>query len=340
MNRPPVFTVPALILPTLTLPALIAALATTACKGGDIEPATRPAGSEETTKTAALEVGAKVLQDPEPTQTLDIYLVGFHPMKDDPHHQMEAHHYCRQVNEEFAQCALYDANTADANLNGIEYIISERLFDALPEEEKQYWHPHNFEILSGALIAPGLPDAAEEALMKGKMNSYGKTWHTWSSRPFGGTGDRLPLGKAMLAWSFNAHGEALPGLIKRRDNAMHIESAEIGRERAALQSLAKPQRGVHALGAAFPTRRVPPYVQAKDDGMAPDGTGAAGAGAGDAGADIDGRPAGAGTGSPTGGSFRGTDGRQPPPDGRLLPPNGTTPPAEGTPQPVTVPPRP
>ena len=264
MYRPPVFTAPALI-------AALAVVTTTACQGDDVEPVTQPAGREETTKTAALEVGAKVLQDPEPTQTLDIYLVGFHPMKDDPHHQMEAHHYCRQVNEEFAQCALYDANTADANLNGIEYIISERLFDALPEEEKQYWHPHNFEILSGALIAPGLPDAAEEALMKGKINSYGKTWHTWSSRPFGGTGDRLPLGKPMLAWSFNAHGEARPGLIEKRDEVMDVESAEIARERADLQALAKPQRGVNALAAAFPARQVPGYVQAKDEGMAPEG---------------------------------------------------------------------
>ena len=46
----------------------------------------------------------------------DIYLVGFHPMKDDPEMQMEAHHYCHQVNEDFAQCMLFDGNTAKANM--------------------------------------------------------------------------------------------------------------------------------------------------------------------------------------------------------------------------------
>lgn len=262
----------------LSLLTLTAAL--TACQGGEVEPATAPRGAEETTKTTALELGAKVLQDPEPTETLDIYLVGFHPMKDDPTHQMEAHHYCRQVNEDFAQCALYDGNTADANLNGIEYIISGRLFDGLPEDEKQYWHPHDFEILSGQLIAPGLPDAAEQALMKGKLGSYGKTWHTWSSRPFEGKPDTLPLGEPKLAWSFNAHGEAKPGLVERRDRAMGVSTAETERERAELRPLARPQRGVHAIADAFPARRVPAYVKAADakaadntaTRAAPDGT--------------------------------------------------------------------
>ena len=66
---------------------------------------------------------------------------------------MEAHHFCRQVNEDFAQCALFDGNSEDANLNGIEYIISARVFDQLPVEERPYWHPHNGEILSGQLVA-------------------------------------------------------------------------------------------------------------------------------------------------------------------------------------------
>jgi hypothetical protein len=43
---------------------------------------------------------------------------------------------------------------ADANLIGIEYILSERLFETLPDDEKPSWHPHNYEILSGQLAAP------------------------------------------------------------------------------------------------------------------------------------------------------------------------------------------
>jgi hypothetical protein len=52
-----------------------------------------------------------------------MYLVGFHPSKSDPGMQMESHHYCDQVNEDLAQCVLYDGNTEQARLHGVEYII-------------------------------------------------------------------------------------------------------------------------------------------------------------------------------------------------------------------------
>jgi hypothetical protein len=168
-------------------------------------------------------------------------------MKDDPRHQMEAHHFCRQVNEDFAQCALFDGNTASANLNGIEFIISERLFDTLPAEERKYWHPHNGEILSGQLIAPGIPDVAEKELMRSKMNSYGKTWHVWMT----GKGDKLPLGEPMLAWSFSRDGEARPGLVEERDKRMGVDTQATRQKRQDLVELAKPQDGVDALHGKF-----------------------------------------------------------------------------------------
>jgi hypothetical protein len=173
-------------------------------------------------------------------------------MKDSPEIQVEAHHYCNQVNEDFAQCALFDGDTENANLNGLEFIISEKLFETLPPEERQYWHPHNYEILSGQLVGPGLPDAAEKELMQRKMNSYGKTWHVWMS------GDALPMGPAHLAWSFNRDGEAKPGLAEQRDRRVGIDSGEKRRERAELSELAHPQEGVDALRGAFPQAKGAP----------------------------------------------------------------------------------
>lgn len=217
----------------------------------------QPSGKEKTTKTEMLESGAAILQSDSPLQPMNIYLDGFHAAKDNPAHQMEAHHYCRQVNEDFAQCVLFDGNTRQANLIGIEYIISETLFETLPEEEKQYWHPHNYEILSGQLIAPGIPGIAEKELMKDKMNSYGKTWHVWNSALFGETGDKMPLGEAVLAWSFNQDGEALPGLVEKRDQRMGISSNGKRDERAELKALAKPQAGVDSLKGKFSTPERP-----------------------------------------------------------------------------------
>ncbi|MDD5577649.1 MAG: OBAP family protein [Methylobacter sp.] len=217
----------------------------------------QPQGKEKTFKTQVLEAGAALLQSDSPLEPMNIYLDGFHAAKEDPSHQMEAHHFCRQVNEDFAQCVLFDDNTRQANLIGIEYIISETLFDSLPLKEKKYWHPHNFEILSGQLIAPGIPEMAEKELMKGKMNSYGKTWHVWNSAPFGKTGDKLPLGVPVLEWSFNYDGEALPGLIEQRDQKQGASTGDKRRERAGLTPLAKPQMGVNALKGKFPRPTTP-----------------------------------------------------------------------------------
>lgn len=230
-----------------------------------VQPKAAPAGDPKSGKTKVLEMGAKALQVNAPLAPFDIYLVGFHPMKDYPETQMESHHYCHQVNEDFAQCVLFDGNTRNANLNGIEYIISEKLFESLPQEEKKFWHPHNGEILSGQLIAPGIPPMAEKSLMKSKMNSYGKTWHAWNTGHPGKSADRLPLGLPMLAWSFNREGEAMPGLIENRDRKLHADSAEKRKERAELQASARPQAGVDDLKGRFgrTTREIPGVMDKK-----------------------------------------------------------------------------
>jgi len=223
-----------------------------ACRGGDAPPDGQPPGRERELATQALEAGAAVMQDVTPVRQIDVYLAGFHPMKEHPGEQMESHHYCNQVNEDFAQCVLFDGNTATANLHGIEFIISEKLYESLPADERPFWHPHNYEILSGQLVGPGLPDAAEEAFMRRKMNSYGKTWHVWRTGVHGQARDPLPFGPAMLAWSFNRDGEALPGMVEERDRQMGIDTAEKRRQRAGLAELARPQDGVDTLRDAFP----------------------------------------------------------------------------------------
>ncbi|HEY8518928.1 MAG TPA: OBAP family protein [Gammaproteobacteria bacterium] len=252
--------------------AVVAALLA-AC--GDTGPSTTPSGQSESLRTQLLELGAALMQESTPLAPMDIYLVGFHPLKDDPTRQLEAHHYCSQVNEDFAQCVLFDGNTRGANMNGVEYIISARLYETLPEEEKQYWHPHNYEILSGQLVAPRLPQKAELALMRSKLGTYGKTWHFWNTGHYGTTGDALPLGAPRLAWSFNRDGEALPGLVEERDVRMDVDTGKKRRAREALAAEAQPQAGVDALRGRFGRETVDlPGVRdvaAPEEPVAPEG---------------------------------------------------------------------
>ncbi len=214
---------------------------------------------------ALLEKGADVLQDTSPLKGFDAYVVGLHLAKDDPDMQMEAHHYCNVVNDDFLQCLIFDGNTADANLIGIEYMISEALFDELPEQERAYWHPHDYEILSGQLVAPGLPAAAEKAFLARLMNSYGKTWHTWhTGRHDGQPGHQLPLGDPVLMWSFNRDGEADPSLEQNREEALDLDTPATREQRQSLVDEARPQHGVDALREHFPDATPIPGVTDAD----------------------------------------------------------------------------
>lgn len=214
---------------------------------------TTPAGQDKGGWLAILEQGANLLQSATPLKGFDVYVVGFHCAKGEPDFQVEAHHFCRVVNDDLLQCVLFDGNTRDANLIGIEYIVSERLFDGLPGQEKPYWHPHNFELLSGQLAAPGLPDAAERAFFKLLVNSYGKTWHTWhGSRRDGQPGMDLPYGDPKLMWSFNRDGECDEALRRDRDQAMGLDTDAKRADRQSFLDLVRPQWGVDAMKDDFP----------------------------------------------------------------------------------------
>ena len=63
--------------------AALCVVALNGCTGmAETGPATDVPGHPESTKTNVLEAGASALQTDAPTDQLNIYLVGFHPMKD------------------------------------------------------------------------------------------------------------------------------------------------------------------------------------------------------------------------------------------------------------------
>lgn len=174
---------------------------------------------------------------------------------------MEAHHYCRLINDDFAQCIIFDGDGPNARLTGVEYIASQQLYEAFPPEERRLWHPHNFEILSGSLVAPGLPSAVEKQLMRNLMNSYGKTWHFWMGETPEHDADPLPFGEPCLAWSFNHDGEADERLVAARDKRLGVNTERLRHERRALQQLALPQDGTDALRPYFQPRTQPADVR-------------------------------------------------------------------------------
>lgn len=198
-----------------------------ACGDDSLERPKTVAGEPQETKSTMMEAGAKLIQNKPPLEAISTYLHGFHFYNGNMQGQMQAHHYVTMLNDEFMQAVIYDSNKPDAKLIGIEYIISERLFNNLPPEEKILWHSHHYEVKSGALAAPGLPDAAENELMRKIVSTYGKTWHTWHSDLH----PQLPTGIPALMMSFTGDGQLNPELIRQRDQQLQVDTQELARRR-------------------------------------------------------------------------------------------------------------
>jgi hypothetical protein len=201
--------------------------------------AEQKAPPEKVVSTKTVATTTSTAQDFYPVKDLNILLVGIHPMKNNPKHQLIAYHYCKQNNPDVMQCMLFDSDTRDAHIFGVEYIIS----------EKYFWHPHNYEILSGQLIAPYVTKAIEKNMLLGKINSYGKTFH-FMLKNMGETevnDDAIPIGKPELAWSINHDNEANQELLFARDKKYNISTHALAEERKTWSASTHPQCGVKAL---------------------------------------------------------------------------------------------
>ena len=148
-------------------------------------------GSPRTTKSRLLEAGASAIQDFTPVEQVCAHLNAFHVYTSDLTRCVEANHYCSHITEgpwqvevvrerqrsssctDFRQCIVYDSPKPNARLIGVEYMISPRLFDALPKEERKYWHTHEYEVKSGMLVMPTpsgmLPGSSDENIIQTLM---------------------------------------------------------------------------------------------------------------------------------------------------------------------------
>lgn len=193
-----------------------------ACGGENTDSNVQSPGKDKSSKTQTLEKSAAVIQDKSPINKINMYLNGFHFYNGNLAEQMEAHHYCTKINEDVTQCIMYDGNGEDAKIMGVEYIVSERIFKDLPKEEKKLWHSHSYEVKSGALIAPGIPDAAEHELMEEMAGTYGKIFHTWHTDQ----DLQLPIGTPMLMMGFTKDGQVKDSLVTERDQRFNISTEE------------------------------------------------------------------------------------------------------------------
>ncbi len=184
-------------------------------------------GHGHSLKHRMLDTAASALQRKYPVEAMSTYLNGFHMYADDMGRQVEASHFCIHLQHDLHQCVIFDSNRADARLIGIEYIISEARFQALPAEEKRLWHSHHYEVKSGLLVAPGIPELAERAYFQDLVTTYGKTFHTWQYDR-----DDFPYGIPQLMMGFTEDGQAHEGVVRQRDQRLGVSTPRRRLDRA------------------------------------------------------------------------------------------------------------
>ena len=188
-------------------------------------------GAGHPLKHRVLDLASGAMQPKYPIDAMSTYLNGFHMYADEMGRQVEASHFCTHLRHDLHQCVIFDRNAADARLIGIEYIIGKERFSSLPEEEKRLWHSHHYEVASGVLVAPGIPDFAEHSYFEDLVSTYGKTFHTWQYDR-----DDFPYGIPQLMMAFTEDGQADEALVHERDRRLGVSTPRKRQHRADIPS--------------------------------------------------------------------------------------------------------
>ncbi|XP_050234600.1 oil body-associated protein 2A [Mercurialis annua] len=198
----------------------------TPIRGGDN---TVPPGQPMSMEQHMLDKGAQMLQSLKPVKQMSQHVCSFAIYSHDMSRQIETHHFLTRINQDFLQCAVYDTDNANGRLIGVEYIVSDKTFESLPPEEQKLWHSHAYEVKSGLLIHPRVPEMVAKPELENLAKTYGKFWCTWQVD----RGDRLPLGVPVLMMSPQAVnlGMVSPTLIEKRDYKYNILTDAIKQSR-------------------------------------------------------------------------------------------------------------
>lgn len=107
------------------------------------------------------------------------------------------------------------------------------MFETLSPEEQKLWHSHAYEVKSGLLACPRVPESLCRKEIAEFAKTYGKFWCTWQVD----RGDSLPLGPPALMASPQVVnlGGVHPDLVKKRDDRQGISTEELREKRADIE---------------------------------------------------------------------------------------------------------
>ena len=99
---------------------------------------------------------------------------------DDP--TLRVWHFCKPNDKIMMVCQLYDSNSPNATLIGLEYMITADAYKNIPNRDKPNWHYHKVEFAPNRADPklPMLNEQQQNATLKTLAESYGKVIITWN----------------------------------------------------------------------------------------------------------------------------------------------------------------
>jgi hypothetical protein len=175
-------------------------------------------GDRETLKSRVGETISSAIQSFKPLKSLDTHVASVKCYSKDSKRQLPVHEYLGHLNEDVMQAVITDSDKPNAKIIGVEYIITQKVFDRLPEEEQKLWAYKAPEVISGAMVAPSMPMSMEHKLMEDLAPTYGKSFALWQVDKY-----PLPLGvpQLLLAPTFETLSK---DLLKSRDRELGVDT--------------------------------------------------------------------------------------------------------------------
>jgi len=102
------------------------------------------------------------------------HVVATHYLRGQPY---ETHHYFKQLRDGVLQGLVFRDAAAGTALIEVEWAISEQVYNALPDWQKEYWHPLGPAVEAGRVKLPDLSDAQEREMLQTIRGLYAQTFN-------------------------------------------------------------------------------------------------------------------------------------------------------------------
>ena len=112
-----------------------------------------------------------------PQDGFDLHVDAKHYLKDV---RTTVHHWCKTINEKLVECLLFDSDNENANLVGIETIVTKNIWTTFTEEQKKEWHEHATEIIEAEATLPDTPAEEAAKIVEFLKGTHGRVIYIWN----------------------------------------------------------------------------------------------------------------------------------------------------------------